>query len=149
MPKSTSASEIQSNLNELKPDPETNFSRVHAVLCRVLYPDEGAGRPKATGLLLYLKLSVTGNEPELIKRYRTNHPDFPHQTTLDQFFDEEQFEAYHQLGVHIADGLFSRALMSGNTEPHDSRTMVSTARGQPAQAPGNHVAAAAVPAPGA
>jgi hypothetical protein len=46
-----------------------------------------------------------------------NHPEFPHQTTLDQFFDEEQFEAYHQLGVHVADGLFSRALMSGNTEP--------------------------------
>jgi hypothetical protein len=108
---------IKSSLSELKPDPKTNFSRVHAVLCRVHYPDEGSGRPKATGLLLYLKLSVTGNEPELIKRYRINHPEFPHQTTLDQFFDEEQFEAYHQLGVHIADGLFSRALMNGNTQP--------------------------------
>jgi hypothetical protein len=108
---------IESSLNELKPDPKTNFSRVHAVLCRVHYPDEGVGRPKATGLLLYLKLSVTGNEPELIKRYRINHPDFPHQSTLDQFFDEEQFEAYHQLGVHVADGLFSPALMSGDTEP--------------------------------
>jgi hypothetical protein len=108
---------IESSLNELKPDPKTNFSHVHAVLCRVHYPDEGAGRPKATGLLLYLKLSVTGNEPELIKRYRINHPEFPHETTLEQFFDEEQFEAYHQLGVHVADGLFSRGLMSGNTEP--------------------------------
>ena len=37
--------------------------------------------------------------------------------TLDQFFDEEQFEAYRQLGVHVADGLFSRALMSGNINP--------------------------------
>jgi hypothetical protein len=108
---------IESNLSELKPDPQTSFSRVHAVLCRVHYPDEGPRRPKATGLLLYLKLSVTGNEPELIKRYRINHPEFPHQTTLDQFFDEEQFEAYHQLGVHIADGLFSRALMNGDTRP--------------------------------
>ena len=52
------------------------------------------------GLLLYLKLSVTGNELETIRRYRILHPDFPHQTTLDQFFDEEQFEAYRQLGVH-------------------------------------------------
>jgi len=108
---------IESSLNELKPDPKTNLSRVHAVLCRVHYPEEDAARPKATGLLLYLKLSVTGNEPELIKRYRINHPEFPHQTTLDQFFDEEQFEAYHQLGVHVADGLFSPALMSGKTEP--------------------------------
>jgi hypothetical protein len=36
---------------------------------------------------------------------------------LDQFFDEEQFEAYHQLGVHIADGLFLPALMNGQTRP--------------------------------
>ena len=108
---------IESSLNELKPDPKTNLSRVHAVLCRVHYPEEDAARPKATGLLLYLKLSVTGNEPELIKRYRINHPEFPHQATLDQFFDEEQFEAYHQLGVHVADGLFSPALMSGKTKP--------------------------------
>ena len=64
-----------------------------------------------------MKLSVTGNESELIRRYRTLHPDFPHQSTLDQFFDEEQFEAYRQLGVHVADGLFSRALMSGNINP--------------------------------
>jgi hypothetical protein len=56
---------------------------------------------------------VTGNEPELIRRYRILHPDYPHQTTLDQFFDEEQFEAYRRLGVHVAEGLFSRVLMKG------------------------------------
>ena len=67
---------------------------------------------------------MTGNEPELIKRYRINHPEFPHQSTLDQFFDEEQFEAYHQLGVHIADGLFSRALMSGNDRAANGCAMV-------------------------
>ena len=49
-----------------------------------------------------MKLSVTGNELEMVKRYRDTHPDFPHQTTLDQFFDEEQFEVYRQLGVHVA-----------------------------------------------
>src|SRR5262249_13066839 len=80
------------------------------------YPEAG-GRPAAIGLILYIKLSVTGNESELIKRYRTLHPDFPHQSTLDQFFDEEQFEAYRQLGVHAAEGLFLRALTSDNTRP--------------------------------
>jgi hypothetical protein len=63
------------------------------------------------GTHLYLKLSVTGNELELIKRYRALNPDFPHQTTLDQFFDEEQFEAYRQLGVHVAEGMFAPALV--------------------------------------
>jgi hypothetical protein len=60
---------------------------------------------------------MTGNESELIRRYRGNHPAFPHQTTLDQFFDEEQFEAYRQLGVHVAEGLFSRSLMDRQPDP--------------------------------
>jgi hypothetical protein len=101
---------IDSRLNDLRPDAKTRYGQTHAVFTRVHYPDG------AIGLLLYIKLSVTGNESELIRRYRTIHPDFPHQSTLDQFFDEEQFEAYRQLGVHAADGLFSRALMS-NSNP--------------------------------
>jgi hypothetical protein len=69
--------------------------------------------------MLYLKLSLTGDEAELLKRYRTIHPDFPHQSTLDQFYDEEQFEAYRQLGVHVAEGTFSPALMSQKQDPAD------------------------------
>jgi hypothetical protein len=33
-----------------------------------------------------------------IARYGARNTDFPQQTTGDQFFDEEQWEAYHQLG---------------------------------------------------
>jgi hypothetical protein len=69
--------------------------------------------------MLYLKLSMTGDEIELLKRYRTMHPDFPHQTTLDQFYDEEQFEAYRQLGVHVAQGMFSPALIGHGGNPAD------------------------------
>jgi hypothetical protein len=103
--------QIDSRLTDLRPDPKTNYSQAHAAFCRIIYPDG------SVGLLLYMKLSVTGNEPELIRRYRIIHPEFPHQSTLDQFFDEEQFEAYRELGVHVCDGLFSRALMNGKTDP--------------------------------
>jgi len=106
---------IDSRLKDLRPDAKTNYCQTHAMFCRIQYPAAG-GQPAATGLLLYLKLSLTGNEPELLRRYKITHPDFPHQTTLDQFFDEEQFEAYRQLGVHVAEGLFSRALI-GTTQP--------------------------------
>jgi hypothetical protein len=102
---------IDSDLRDVRPDPTTRYSQGHSALCRICYPDG------SIGLLLYMKLSVTGNEPELIRRYRTMHPDFPHQTTLDQFFDEEQVEAYRQLGVHVASGMFSRALMNCQAEP--------------------------------
>jgi hypothetical protein len=84
-------------------------------------PDHKTEMPEETGeeigLILYLKLSVTGNELELIKKYRLLHPDFPHESTLDQFFDEEQFEVYRQLGVHAAEGLFSRALVGSGRDP--------------------------------
>ncbi|MDT4329035.1 patatin-like phospholipase family protein [Methylomonas sp. MV1] len=106
---------IEPALDDIRPNPASGFSRSHAQFCVIDYPAIDA-TPAGTGFLLYLKLSVTGNEPALIKRYRLNHPDFPHQTTLDQFFDEEQFEAYRQLGVHIAEGLFSSALV-GDTPP--------------------------------
>lgn len=111
---------MEPDLTQLRPDLTSRFSQSHAMLCRVHYPAAG-GEPAGTGLILYLKLSVTGNELELIKRYRALNPDFPHQSTLDQFFDEEQFEAYRQLGVHVAEGLFSPALLAGGRPPSTVR----------------------------
>jgi len=107
---------IEPRVNELRPDPKTGWSQAHALFCRIHYPAVN-GQPSGTGLLLYMKLSVTGNEPELINRYRDLHPEFPHESTADQFFTEQQFEAYRQLGVHVAEGLFSPALMNNNTRP--------------------------------
>ena len=107
---------IDSKLSELRPDTTSKYSQSHAMFCRVHYPAQ-EGKEAGTGLILYIKLSVTGNELELIRRYRLLHTDFPHQTTLDQFFDEEQFEAYRELGVHVAEGLFSPALLGGNVNP--------------------------------
>jgi hypothetical protein len=106
---------IDSTLEDLRPNPASKYSKTHYMFCRIHYPAADS-QPAAVGLLLYVKLSTTGNEEELIKRYRLTHPEFPHQSTLDQFFDEEQFEAYRQLGVHVMDGLFSKALMN-NTRP--------------------------------
>jgi len=36
-----------------------------------------------------------------LKGYKGQHPDFPDESTADQFFDEEQFEAYRELGYEI------------------------------------------------
>ena len=102
---------IDPKLNELRPDATSKYSQTHAMFCRIHYPTGD------TGLILYIKLSVTGNESELIRRYRLLHTDFPNQTTLDQFFDEEQFEAYRQLGVHVTEGLFSPALLRDDPAP--------------------------------
>ncbi|MER8595732.1 hypothetical protein NKH33_30005 [Mesorhizobium sp. M1182] len=110
---------IEPRLDEFRPDPTSKFSRTHSQTFRVHYPEAGDGRPSAIGLILYLKLSLTGDEMELLKRYQAIHPDFPHQSTIDQFYDEEQFEAYRQLGVHVAEGTFSPALMTQKPDPED------------------------------
>jgi len=113
---------IAPDLTELRRDAESGHSRHHNHLCRIHYPELDDAHPAATGLLLYVKLSTTGNESELIRRYQGQNPDFPHQTTADQFFDEEQFEAYRQLGAHAGNGLFAPCLTNGNTDPKSVRS---------------------------
>jgi hypothetical protein len=108
---------IDAKLDQIRPDTKTGLSQTHAILCRVSYPPPPGQTKRPVGLLLYFKLSVTGNESELIKRYRINHPEFPHQTTLDQFFDQEQFEAYRELGVHVAEGMLSKTLLNNAGNP--------------------------------
>ena len=57
-------------------------------------------------MLVYFKSSLTGNEKDYNLDYKRRAPDFPHETTGDQFFTEEQFEAYRALGFHMVDGFF-------------------------------------------
>ena len=58
------------------------------------------------GLLIYLKASITGDEDVSIAQYRSSHPSFPHETTANQFFSEDQFESYRGLGLHIVRNSF-------------------------------------------
>lgn len=106
--------DVRIDLSELAVD-DTRTSQSHFALGTIHYPGEGAGDSgKGVGYLLYLKLSVTGNEVDYIHEYRSRNPDFPHQTTADQFFDEDQFEAYRALGRHVADDLFQPELISSD-----------------------------------
>ena len=45
---------------------------------------------------------MTGDEWPDIRQYADSHEGFPHETTADQFFDENQFEAYRHLGYKVA-----------------------------------------------
>lgn len=52
------------------------------------------------GLLIYVKPMVLGNEPPDVATYQASHPDFPHQGTGNQWYDESQTESYRMLGLH-------------------------------------------------
>jgi len=58
-----------------------------------------------TGYLVYLKSSLTGDESQIVSEYHGRRPLFPHESTVDQFFDESQFEAYRELGSHVVHSL--------------------------------------------
>jgi predicted acylesterase/phospholipase RssA len=82
------------------PDPGTGKSLYHCGVGRIHYED--ADPNAVSGFLLYIKPSMTGNEPIDIMQYASVHPEFPHQSTADQWFDESQFEAYRKLGYYTA-----------------------------------------------
>ncbi|MCX6590723.1 MAG: patatin-like phospholipase family protein [Acidobacteria bacterium] len=127
--------------------PEGWWSRSHATVGKITYPqvkgkqkmgdqenepepakESGKQNDKKLreneGRLLYLKLSVTGDEPQDILTYRKQNLDFPHQSTGDQFFAESQFESYRRLGLHVA-----RTTLQANS--HDADRLGSHADIQP------------------
>jgi len=55
------------------------------------------------GYLIYVKPMFLGNEPPDVQSYHTEHLDFPHETTADQWFNESQTESYRMLGLHTID----------------------------------------------
>ncbi|MEO8351936.1 MAG: hypothetical protein ABI680_09405 [Chthoniobacteraceae bacterium] len=101
---------IDVDLDDLRLN-DRGLSRSHFRFCRIRYPRDERGSEEVYGYLLYLKLSLTGNEGEFIRRYRLDEPVFPHQSTADQFFSETQFEAYRALGEHVGDKLFLKAIV--------------------------------------
>ncbi|HUR32946.1 MAG TPA: hypothetical protein VM032_04070 [Vicinamibacterales bacterium] len=87
----------------------TRPSKAHAALARVVHGD--ANDPDAArSWLIYVKATLMGDEPEDVCHYHRSHPDFPQETTLDQFFDEAQWESYRRLGQHVGRRVLSTEL---------------------------------------
>jgi hypothetical protein len=59
--------------------------------------DYGGGH---IGQLLYIKPSFLPEIPVDVRSYAAQHKTFPHESTLDQWFSESQFESYRMLGQH-------------------------------------------------
>jgi hypothetical protein len=73
----------------------------HCAVGEIIYPQN------QKGILLYVKSSITGDENDYIVDYKRRFPTYPHETTADQLFSEEQFEAYRALGFHAVNEVFS------------------------------------------
>lgn len=89
----------------LKKDKE-RYCKAHGSWGVIEYPDRKRGTRERFGLILYLKCSLSKEEMSKfvdLRQYASVNKSFPHRTTADQFFDENQFEAYRHLGYCIAE----------------------------------------------
>lgn len=97
------------SLDTVSPRKSDGLAREHFVVMRIVYPDRtylDRSDPNYRGdYLIYLKPTFIGDEPAELARYRGDNQDFPHDPTLDQFFDPRRFECYRALGYHIGERL--------------------------------------------
>ena len=93
--------------------------------CAVGTIDYGGGD---LGYLVYLKATMTGHEPTAILQYKTRHKHFPHETTGDQFYAEDQFESYRHLGAEVTCSAFDAAIQAVGSKDMMalSRTLAQT-----------------------
>jgi hypothetical protein len=104
---------IDINLKPLIPSPSTNggigISKKSVAIGKIKYPNGAEGK------LIYIKSSLSGDLPVHVFNYHKSFPEFPQQSTGDQYFDDTQFEAYRSLGEHLA----SQAILQMKKEETD------------------------------
>jgi hypothetical protein len=90
------------------------------VVVAISYPElpGEAGRPPVSpgkqGVLIYIKSTMVTGLEFSTEGYRAANPDFPHQSTVDQFFDPDQFEAYRDLGKTSCASMIKELGLDGN-----------------------------------
>ena len=85
---------------------DSDWSHSRCAVGKITY--DGVDEPRE-GLLIYLKASMTGHENTSILQYKSTHPTFPHESTGNQFYGEDQFESYRLLGKDVARTTFASA----------------------------------------
>lgn len=73
-----------------------------AAFARVTYADA----PEKETWLLLVKSSLAVEVPPDVRNYAATHPNFPNEPTIDQFFDDAQWESYRKLGQSMGDAVF-------------------------------------------
>jgi hypothetical protein len=95
---------------------DVRLSESAYAIAQIIYSD---GR---TGHLVYLTTALCKGLRLKLLGYKGANRDFPDQSTTDQFFDEEQFEAYRELGYVIADSFIRHDMQNGGILGQSIRT---------------------------
>lgn len=112
--------EIEIDVSELRPkkipgddgaekfSSKSRFSSKNFVIGKIKYASSAKTEFKneKDGILIYIKLSLPVSAESRaidVLNYAALNNQFPHESTLDQWFSEEQFETYRQIGYLIGE----------------------------------------------
>lgn len=107
--------DIEIDAHNLHPTGEPKVSKSHCAVGVIRY--DKVSEKEKPGILIYIKASLTGDEPVDVLEYQSKHEDFPHDTTADQWFSESQFESYRKLGQHVVEQLVKKNSKLHQTTP--------------------------------
>ncbi|MBT2304406.1 hypothetical protein J7E70_28660 [Variovorax paradoxus] len=85
------------SLNDLA----SSTSTACLALAKVNYAGQGPG----TGILIVIKPNLCSGLPVDLVNFKKKNPEFPQETTADQFFSEAQWESYFHLGTFLGQNL--------------------------------------------
>jgi hypothetical protein len=84
------------------------LSARHHAVGTIVYQKTSRHASEERGVVLYLKASLTDSVQDAsLRQYHATHAAFPHESTGDQFYGEDQFESYRRLGRHIVKEAFA------------------------------------------
>jgi len=95
-------------------DKQTSTEPPFHAIGRIHYRDADGGGED--GLILYVKPAFHSLQISNVgvRNYAVAHPEFPHESTGDQWFSESQLESYRALGFEITDSILVRAFEGKN-----------------------------------
>jgi hypothetical protein len=101
-----------------KPGKPGKPSKKHYAVGTIHYENVDLKAP--TGTIIYFKASLTGDEPADVSNYVKTHDTFPHESTVDQWFSESQFESYRVLGYHEVTSSIPNLIRPVGLEPNSA-----------------------------
>ncbi|WP_205700284.1 patatin-like phospholipase family protein [Crenobacter intestini] len=81
--------------------------------CAVLLRVGPAGKDEPVSHIVLIKPRVPAGVPVDVAHYAALNPAFPQQTTVDQFFDDQQWESYRKLGLVCGESVVRALASSG------------------------------------
>ena len=88
------------DLTQLEPDSETKLAEKDVVRGTIRYGGRFAG---TEGRLIYVRNTMTAEASWDARAHQREDPRFPHNSTVDQLYTDQKFEAYRVLGAGAAE----------------------------------------------